>query len=66
MCGVPRMTTSKATPSAPPTWRAVWLTALPTAKRSGCRLDTAAALSTGKVRPMPRPVISVAGNHAAR
>ena len=33
-----------------------------TAKRSGWRLETAAALSTGKVRPMPRPVISVAGS----
>ena len=29
----------------------------------GCRLDTAAALRTGKVRPIPSPVISVAGNH---
>ncbi len=52
----------EATPSAPPTCRAVWLTALPTAKRSECRLDTAAALSTGKVSPMPSPVISVAGS----
>ncbi len=60
------MTTSSATPKAPPTWRAVWLTALPTAKRSGCRLETAAALSTGKVRPIPRPVMSVAGSQRAR
>ena len=62
--GVPRMTTSRATPKAPPTWRAVWFTALPTAKRSMCRLDTAAALSTGKVSPMPRPVIKVAGSQS--
>ena len=63
--GVPRITTSRATPKAPPTWRAVWFTALPTAKRSMCRLDTAAALRTGKVSPMPRPVIRVAGSQRA-
>ena len=65
VAGVPRITTRTATPMAPPTWRAVWLTALPTAKRCGGSDDTAAALSTGKVSPMPRPTMSVPGQPGA-
>ncbi len=64
--GVPKITTRIATPNEPPTWRAVWFTALPTAKRSGWREDTAAAPSTGKVSPIPSPPSRVAGSHPVR
>ena len=53
-------------PIEPPTWRAVWLTALPTENRSRCRLETAVAPSTGNVSPMPSPTSSVEGSHTER
>ena len=55
-----------AMPSAPPIWRAVWFTALPTAKRAAGSDDTAPALSTGNVKPMPTPTSSVPGSHVPR
>jgi len=64
--GTPRIATKSATPIAPPTWRAVWLTAELTPKRSADRLDSAAAESTGNVRPIPRPISNVPGSHCAR
>ena len=63
---VPRITTSSAMPIEPPTWRAVWFTALPTENRSRCRLETAVAPRTGNVSPMPRPTSSVEGSHTER
>jgi EmrB/QacA subfamily drug resistance transporter len=45
-----------------PNYPAVWL---PTEYREGSRLETAAALRTGKVRPMPSPTIKVPGSHTA-
>ena len=53
-------------PRAPPIWRAVWLTALPTAKRADGSDDTAPALRTGNVNPMPTPTSSVPGSQSAR
>ena len=45
----------EATPKAPPILRAVWFTALPTAKRSGWSEETAAAAKHREGKPDPEP-----------
>ena len=62
----PTSTTAIATPSAPPSWRVAWFTALPTAYCAGGRPATAAPASEGSTMPTPVPLSSTAGSHCVR
>jgi len=61
---VPRMTTTAATPTALPTWRAMLSTALPVVARSGGSVP-AAANSGAWVSPAEMPPMNIPGRKAA-
>ena len=57
-----RIATSPATPSAPPSWRAVMFRAITEPSRSGAMSRTAALARLGNSRPIPTPATNPVGS----
>jgi len=63
---LPTIATKEASPSAAPIWRNVVCTPMPVASRAGGKVEAASAVMAGRMRPTPKPPISVPGRYSER